>query len=224
MALAGIPVPYPSQRLLGGAICSWSNPQEVEEMIFFGDCFKDRMPSGFSGPGWPRPAPRAPIVAERMWAGAVASSRDVLERVGCNYWEIPPPPPPSPPPTPGGQFSPMPGACRDSSGAVPHKRLDSNVHHNRSAPLTFGLCHAKCVALGLKCDALDIDGDNQTNPAKPLGWCAIWGNELTSADAGEDWLYVDTGTGGRACRGDTGSTSPSNTCWHRPPACQTPEH
>ena len=119
---AGIPTPYPSQRLLGGAICSWSNPQAVEDMIFFGDCFKDKMPSGFAGPGWPRPAPRAPIVAERLWAGAIATSQDVLERVGCNYWEIPPPSPPSPPPTPGGQFSSMPGACRDVSGGIPHRR------------------------------------------------------------------------------------------------------
>ena len=105
-----VPQPYPAKRLLGGAICSWSNPQIVEELMFFGDCFKDRMPLGYSGPGWPRPAPRAPIVAERMWAGATATSQDVLERVGCAYWEIPPPPPPSPPPAPGGAFAPMPGS------------------------------------------------------------------------------------------------------------------
>ena len=33
------------------------------------------------------PAPRASIVAERLWGGAAASSQDVLERVGCAYWE-----------------------------------------------------------------------------------------------------------------------------------------
>ena len=58
------------------------------------------------------------------------------------------------------------------------------------------------MALGLKCDALDINGDNQTVATKPLGWCAIWGNELTRADAGSDWLFVETGAGGRACRCD----------------------
>ena len=80
-----IPTPYPSDRVLGGAVCSWSNPQVLEVPLLFGDCFA-KLPRGFGGTA-PRPAPRAVIAAERLWGGASAAAADVLTRVGCAFWE-----------------------------------------------------------------------------------------------------------------------------------------
>ena len=73
-----------ADRLLGGAICSWSNPQVIEDLMFFGECFGNRSrytDPALSGPGHPRPSPRAPIVAERLWAGAAQKPQAVLEAV-----------------------------------------------------------------------------------------------------------------------------------------------
>ena len=52
--------------------------------MFFGECFGNRSrytDPALSGPGHPRPSPRAPIVAERLWAGAAQKPQAVLEAV-----------------------------------------------------------------------------------------------------------------------------------------------
>jgi hypothetical protein len=212
-----VPQPYPADRLLGGAICSWSNAQDVEDLMFFGGCFGNRSKYPSSGGSHrdcsklPRPAPRAPIVAERLWAGAAQKPSTVLEAVDCAYYEVPPPPPPPSPPTPGGAFSPMKGACRDAAGRDPAARLD------HKGPVKFADCHAKCAALGERCDALDVDGAEGCGPTGVCSWCAIWGN-LTAADTDGLFLYY-SGPGGRACKGVPGQGGGGNTCYRRPPFC-----
>jgi len=214
-----IPQPYPSHRLLGGAICSWANHQATEDYIFFGKCFGNgsRYPGNglFSaGPHLPRPAPRAPIVAERLWSGAALKPQAVLEAVDCAYWTPPPPAPPAPPPTPGGKFTPQKGACRDVNGGVPYARLD------HMGPVNFSDCQAKCAQLGERCDALDVDGSVGCANLKGLcNWCAVWGN-VTAKDTDGKFIF-SAGGGGRACHGDP-SAGEGNTCYTRPPGCQSP--
>ena len=66
--------------------------------MFFGGCFGNRSKYPSNGGGsrdcskLPRPAPRAPIVGERLWAGAAQTPSTVLEAVDCAYYEVPPPP------------------------------------------------------------------------------------------------------------------------------------
>ena len=208
-----IPQPYPADRLLGGAICSWSNPQGAEDLMFFGSCQGDRSRypnNGQDNSHFPRPGPRAPIVAERLWAGAALKPEAVLEATNCSYWYAPPPPPPPSPPTPGGKFSPMPGACRDADGRDPAARLD------HKGPVNFTDCHAKCAELGERCDALDVEGAQDCEPTGVCGWCAIWGN-LSAADTDGLFMYY-AGPGGRACKG-VPAQGASNTCYRRPPFC-----
>ena len=208
-----IPQPYPSDRLLGGAMCSWSNEPAAEVPMFFGECFGERSrytDPAFAGPGYPRPAPRAAIIAERLWAGAAATPQAVLEAVGCNYWVVPPPPPPSPPPVPGSAFSPARGACRDADRRIPYARLD------HKGPVPFAACRAKCMALGERCDAFDVDGPENCGAQGMCGWCGIWGN-LSALDSTGEFLYY-AGTGGRACQG-VPAQGGGNTCYRRPPFC-----
>jgi hypothetical protein len=184
--------------------------------MIFGSC-SAKMPFEYAGPSWPRPAPRAQIIAERLWAGAVASSQDVLERVGCAYWDLPPPPAPSPPPAPGGIFSPVPGACRDPQGEYGN-RLDSNEGNPHG--LKFSVCVQQCMRLGMKCDAYDINGELPAPGTDPvIGWCGIWGEHLTEADedlAAGFKFYASSG--GRVCRGDI-QAGTGNKCFRRPPFC-----
>eukprot|EP00035_Acanthoeca_spectabilis_P008820 m.158923 g.158923 ORF g.158923 m.158923 type:complete len:699 (-) comp14513_c1_seq4:69-2165(-) len=209
-----IPQPFPSNRLLGGAICSWANVEQVEIPIFFGNCSGEgsMLPAGFNG--YPRPAPRAPIVAERFWAGALATGDDVLNRVGCAYVATPPPPAPSPPPAPGNNFLPEQGACRDPNGLYSN-RLD---HH--MAPVNFSTCRDLCIKLGERCDAFDIDGPAPANGTDPtLPWCGIWGVTLTPNDADPALGFsFYASAGGRVCRGDVQAGS-ANTCYRKAPVC-----
>eukprot|EP00038_Savillea_parva_P014519 m.11179 g.11179 ORF g.11179 m.11179 type:complete len:736 (-) comp2827_c0_seq1:45-2252(-) len=212
-----IPSPFPSDRLLGGALCSWGNPEPVELPIFFGNCTGpgSMLPSGFDN-SWPRPGPRGAVVGERFWAGALATSNDLLSRVNCSYTAPMPPPPPSPPPAPGEFFFPMQGACRDAQGTFSN-RLD----HGRT-PLNFSDCRNMCIKLGILCDAFDIDGPMPPSGTDPvIPWCGIWGAQLTPADAdpslGFDFYASD---GGRVCQG-LPSAGKGNTCYGRKPLCNS---
>ena len=65
-------------KILGGQMCSWDIEEKAEEGLLLG-----------TGPGFPeygRPAPRLPIMAERVWTGSKTTAKDLLERVGANYW------------------------------------------------------------------------------------------------------------------------------------------
>ena len=65
--------------MLGGQVCSWATEEKAEEGLLFG-----------TGPGFPeygRPDPRVPIMAERVWTGSGTTAKNLLERVGENYWE-----------------------------------------------------------------------------------------------------------------------------------------
>ena len=191
--------------------------------MFFGSCFGNgsvypcatdaagRCHSPIGSAGTPRPAPRAPIVAERLWAGAAQKPAAVLEAVGCAWWYVPPPPPPSPPPTPGGTFSATKGGCRDSEGRDPAARLD------HSGPVNFTDCRAKCAQLGERCDAYDVEGGEGCLPSGVCGWCGVWGN-ITAADTDGMFLYYQ-GPGARACKGVQDPAGAHNTCYRRPPFC-----
>lgn len=201
-----IPSPYPSNRLLGGSICSWDNEQDIEIPMFFGKC-GDKLPSAFPGPGYPRPAPRGSIVGERLWGGAGLTAQQVLENVDCAYWALPPPPPPSPPPAPGSTFSPMAGACRDEKGTY-SARLDHEGN------ISYDSCRSQCITLGMRCDAYDIFGQ----PGDAIvGWCGVWGTNLTAEDANANFQFFPS-NGGRVCHGDV-NAGKKNTCFHRPPFC-----
>ena len=66
-------------KVLGGQVCSWATEQKAEDGLLFG-----------AGPGFPeygRPAKRVQIVAERLWAGSQTTAKDLLERVGEDYWK-----------------------------------------------------------------------------------------------------------------------------------------
>eukprot|EP00040_Diaphanoeca_grandis_P010571 m.54163 g.54163 ORF g.54163 m.54163 type:complete len:761 (+) comp21873_c0_seq2:37-2319(+) len=207
-----IPSPYPANRLLGGALCSWGNPENAEVYMFFGTC-GEKMPAELPGPGWPRPAPRGPIVAERLWSGAIATSQDLLERVNCSYWAQPAPAPPSPPPVPNSKFTPQSGACRSADGSYSN-RLD----HEGS--LNFSTCQDQCTKLGERCDAFDIDGPVPQPGTDPLiGWCGVWGQFLTAADEDLDagFKFYES-NGGRVCQGLV-KAGASNNCYHCPPLC-----
>jgi hypothetical protein len=66
-------------KIAGAQACSWAIEQKAEEGLLFG-----------TGPGFPdygRPAPRVPIIAERVWTGSQTTAKDLLERVGEAYWQ-----------------------------------------------------------------------------------------------------------------------------------------
>jgi hypothetical protein len=148
-----------------------------------------------------------------MWAGAVATEQDLLERVGCAYWDSAPPPPPSPPPVPGGAFSPDPGACRDVEG-----RFSNRLDHE--GDVSYSECRQQCIRLGDRCDAYDIFGPAPAADTDPtVGWCGVWGVDLSQAD--EDlaagFKFYASG-GGRVCHGDL-KMGKGNTGFRRPPFC-----
>jgi len=65
-------------KIIGGQMCSWYLEEKAEEGLLFG-----------TGPGfydYGRPAPRAQIMAERLWTGSSTTAKDLLERVGASYW------------------------------------------------------------------------------------------------------------------------------------------
>lgn len=65
-------------RIIGAQMCSWAIEEKAEEGLLFG-----------TGPGFDnygRPAPRAQIMAERLWTGSETTAKDILERVGASYW------------------------------------------------------------------------------------------------------------------------------------------
>ena len=65
-------------KIVGGQMCSWAIEEKAEEGLLFG-----------TGPGfyeYGRPAPRLQITAERLWSGSKTSAKDLLERVGADYW------------------------------------------------------------------------------------------------------------------------------------------
>jgi hexosaminidase len=65
-------------KILGGQMCSWDIEEKAEEGLLLG-----------TGPGFPeygRPGPRLQIMAERVWTGSKTTAKDLLERVGANYW------------------------------------------------------------------------------------------------------------------------------------------
>jgi hexosaminidase len=65
-------------KIIGAQMCSWDNEEKAEEGLLLG-----------TGPGFPeygRPAPRLQIMAERVWTGSKTTVKDLLERVGADYW------------------------------------------------------------------------------------------------------------------------------------------
>lgn len=66
-------------KVLGGQVCSWATEEKAEEGLLFG--------TGSGFPEYGRPAPRVPIMAERVWTGSATTVKDLLERVGESYWE-----------------------------------------------------------------------------------------------------------------------------------------
>ena len=120
--------------------------------------------------------------------------------------------PPPPAPAPGGAFTPMHGACRDAQGLY-SARLD------HEGTIQFSACAERCMALGLRCDAFDVFGPAPANGSDPqVGWCGVWGDTLTAADAGGNFTFQPANGGTRVCRGDPAAGN-GNTCFHRPPFC-----
>mmetsp|Transcript_30438 Transcript_30438/g.65856 ORF Transcript_30438/g.65856 Transcript_30438/m.65856 type:complete len:192 (+) Transcript_30438:60-635(+) len=70
--------------LLGAVMCSWENPEVMDEGLLFGACDGLHPPGGSR---YGRPAPRVAIVGERMWLGVASRRDDLLRRTGCAYWE-----------------------------------------------------------------------------------------------------------------------------------------
>ncbi|PQJ29089.1 beta-N-acetylhexosaminidase [Rubritalea profundi] len=65
-------------KIIGAQMCSWDNEEKAEEGLLLG-----------TGPGFPeygRPAPRLPIMAERVWTGTQTTTKSLLERTGASYW------------------------------------------------------------------------------------------------------------------------------------------
>ena len=152
-------------------------------------------------------------------------------RLGRLFPPPPPPPLPMPPMAPRELlkgFKVQAGACRDSSGGYGRSpRIEGLGLH-------FSHLVATCVALGWRCDAVDINGHAPRPDSDPvMGWAAIWGRNLTVADAnnatGGPWTFFcdgncanDTNVTGRICRGDP-HAGPGNVCYSRLP-CNTSSH
>ena len=103
-----------------------------------------------------------------------------------------------------------------------------SASHQRLIPdpeTRFSDCRDLCSNLGSRCDALDIDGAPPQDGNDPvLPWCGVWGMRVLPADAVNGFVYFCdggclNGTGGPVCRGDL--KQKSNTCFLRPPLCNT---
>jgi hypothetical protein len=181
---------------------------------------------------WGRTAPaqiadmreRAPAMSDRSWNPlAMRSFADYQKRQLSTNEKLgrllpvppPPPPPPSPPPVPKSLpgFKLQTGACRDKSGQFTSPRIEC-PHGTHFSQLV-----AKCVALGARCDAVDVDGSwVKPGPDPVVYWGAVWGVNLTQADADGEWtFYCDggcpNGTRTSVCKGAGGG---GNACYHRP--------
>ena len=52
-----------------------------------------------------------------------------------------------------------------------------------------------------------------------VGWCGVWGVNITTADEDLDANFVFYASGGgRVCHGD--AKQPGNNCYRRPPYCR----
>eukprot|EP00040_Diaphanoeca_grandis_P034105 m.210128 g.210128 ORF g.210128 m.210128 type:complete len:709 (+) comp33064_c0_seq1:323-2449(+) len=169
---------------------------------------------------------RVPAMADRSWTPyAMRTYADFQVRYTSTDAKLqsilsavipqPPPPPPAPPPVPNGTFTPSPGACRDQSG-------DHGPRLEHEGSISVVDCRQKCLSLGLRCDAYDIDGHP---PVTIVPWCGVWGETLTPNDASnsstpaaEAFVYKNDGSGTRVCRGDV-KAGAFNTCFRRPPLC-----
>ena len=116
---------------------------------------------------------------------------------------------------------PVRGECRDQRGGY-SARIESS-----GGALPFSQCHALCEGLGLRCDALDVDGPPPANGTDPLvPWCAAWGTSLTERDVPNGTAAFRfecddtcaTGKGLRVCRGVPDSKT-NNWCFRREPFC-----
>jgi hypothetical protein len=59
-------------------VCSWANEEKAEWSLLFGD-----------HPGYPdygRPGARVPVFSERIWTAGEPDVKNLLERVGEEYW------------------------------------------------------------------------------------------------------------------------------------------
>jgi hypothetical protein len=91
--------------------------------------------------------------------------------------------------------------------------------------VAFSLLAAKCTNLSSRCDAVDIDGRGPVRPGQDptLSWGALWGVNITSADAvdGTLWKYFCDGgcePSGKdrtsVCRGDV-QAGLANVCYSK---------
>ena len=164
---------------------------------------------------------RAPAFSDRSWnPQAMRSFSDyskrqvVTDQMLNRLLPAPPPPPPMPPPPKQlHDFDVQAGACRDSSGHYSSPRIECPTGTH------FSQVVAKCVGLGARCDAVDIDAE----PVRPghdpvLSWGAVWGLNITAEDSPAGWTFycdadcnVTGATKKSVCRGDQGG----NTCYHR---------
>jgi hypothetical protein len=195
-------LPVESRHMVDGAqICMWGAPSAA-------------MLAGMRS--------RAPAFSDRSWnPQAMRSFSDYSKRQVVTNQKLnrllpaPPPPPPLPPPPKQLHgFDVQAGACRDSSGLYSSPRIECPTGTH------FSQLVARCVALGARCDAVDIDAEPVGPGRDPVvSWGAVWGLNITAEDSPAGWtFYCDSGcnaTGGATkksvCRGDRGS----NTCYHR---------
>lgn len=170
---------------------------------------------------------KAPAMADRSWSPmAMRSYVDfesrfnktdaTLQRLIAGVLPPSPPPPPSPsppspPPVPNGNFSSQPGACRDQQGGY-SARVEQHS-------IKYSACKAKCDSLGMRCDAMDINGavPSSQNKDPTLEWCGVWGTTITANDASSRFQFYPA-SGQRVCRGDA-AAGETNTCFRRPPFC-----
>eukprot|EP00041_Stephanoeca_diplocostata_P025954 m.692170 g.692170 ORF g.692170 m.692170 type:complete len:696 (+) comp22859_c0_seq13:228-2315(+) len=167
-------------------------------------------------------AERVPAMSDRSWNPmAMRTYADFLSRYAATNAKlqvllpVAPPPPPAPKPTPGGTFAPQAGACRDQNG-----QHGQRLEHN--GKILFSACRDRCIALGERCDAYDIDGQPPEPRTDPyVAWCGVWGMTLNASDASGyngTFTFVNDGTGTRVCHGSPAAGS-KNTCYPRPPLC-----
>jgi hexosaminidase len=132
-------LPQEGRHLVDGVqICDWGAPAEA--ML---DSFRVR----------------APAMSDRSWNPmAMRSFADYQKRQASTDQKLgmllpaPPPPPPMPAaPKALAGFKVQIGACRDAAGSWTSPRIEAPRVH-------FSVLVAKCVALGGRCDAVDIAG------------------------------------------------------------------
>lgn len=194
-------LPMESRHMVDGAqICMWGAPAAA-------------MLAGMRN--------RAPAFSDRSWnPQAMRSFSDyskrqvVTDQMLEKILPAPPPPPPMPPPPKQLHgFDVQAGACRDSKGQYSSPRIECPTGTH------FSQLVERCVALGARCDAVDIDAGPVGPGHDPVvSWGAVWGLNITAKDSLAGWtFYCDGGcnaTGApkqSVCQGDQGG----NTCYHR---------